>query len=505
MFDLPSSFKTRSKPEIVAAVDLGSNSFHMIVARISGGQIHILDRLKEMVRLAAGLSANNILSASSQQNALACLARFGQRLRHMPPGSVRIVGTNTLRLAANAGRFIDAAEDLLGHPIEIIAGREEARLIYLGVAHTLAGSQEKRLVIDIGGGSTEFIIGQGFETLQRESLEMGCVRWSQRYFAKGAITAKAMQRAEMAALLELQPIEAWLHQTGWDVVIGASGTLRSVARVITQVGFGNEINPASLQQLRQALLAAGHIDKLNLTGLSSQRTPVFPGGVAVILGIVEGLGIQQMSVSEYALREGLVYDLLGRIADEDIRDHTIQTLMTRYCVDPQQAERVENTALWCLSQVAPLWDLVDEDYAHMLSWAARLHECGLSISHDQYHKHGAYLLTHSDLAGFSHQEQTLLATLIQSHRRKLSTDIYHHCSHVPLRKLLYLCLLLRLAVLLHRSRSPQPLPPLVLTATNRSLQLRFPPHWLGQHPLTQADLQQEHDYLQKIKLTLQFE
>ena len=497
MFDLPSSFKTRSKPEIVAAVDLGSNSFHMIVARISGGQIHILDRLKEMVRLAAGLSANNILSASSQQNALACLARFGQRLRHMPPGSVRIVGTNTLRLAANAGQFIDAAEDLLGHPIEIIAGREEARLIYLGVAHTLAGSQEKRLVIDIGGGSTEFIIGQGFETLQRESLEMGCVRWSQRYFAKGAITAKAMQRAEMAALLELQPIEAWLHQTGWDVVIGASGTLRSVARVITQVGFGNEINPASLQQLRQALLAAGHIDKLNLTGLSSQHIQKH--------SFVEGLGIQQMSVSEYALREGLVYDLLGRIADEDIRDHTIQTLMTRYCVDPQQAERVENTALWCLSQVAPLWDLVDEDYAHMLSWAARLHECGLSISHDQYHKHGAYLLTHSDLAGFSHQEQTLLATLIQSHRRKLSTDIYHHCSHVPLRKLLYLCLLLRLAVLLHRSRSPQPLPPLVLTATNRSLQLRFPPHWLGQHPLTQADLQQEHDYLQKIKLTLQFE
>jgi len=505
MFDLPSIFKTRSKPEIVAAVDLGSNSFHLIVARINGGQIHILDRLKEMVRLAAGLDANQILSAPSQQNALACLARFGQRLRHMPPGSVRIVGTNTLRLAVNASEFIAAAEDRLGHPIEIIAGREEARLIYLGVAHTLASSQEKRLVIDIGGGSTEFIIGQGFETLQRESLEMGCVRWSQRYFAKGAITAKAMRRAEMAALLELQPIEAWLHQTGWDVVIGASGTLRSVARVITQMGFGNEINPNSLQQLRQALLAAGHFDSLNLTGLSSQRTPVFPGGVAVLLGIVEGLSIQQMSVSEYALREGLVYDLLGRIADEDIRDHTIQTLMTRYCVDSQQAQRVENTALWCLSQVAPAWELVDEEYAHLLSWAARLHESGLSISHDQYHKHGAYLLTHSDLAGFSRQEQTLLATLVQSHRRKLSTDIYPHCSHMSLKKLLYLCLLLRLAVLLHRSRSPQSLPPLRLAAINRGLKLYFPLHWLEQHPLTQADLQQEHDYLQKIKLTLHFE
>lgn len=505
MFQLPDFFQKELQPEVVAAVDLGSNSFHMIVARITDGHVHILDRLKDMVRLAAGLDEKKFLSAESQQRALDCLARFEQRLRDMPVDSVRIVGTNTLRMAANAAEFLTAAEVILGHPIEIIAGREEARLIYLGVAHALPNTSEKRLVIDIGGGSTEFIIGQGFETLQRESISIGCVNTSQRFFHDGVISAKKMRQAQIAAQSEIQSIVNLFHQTNWDIAIGASGTLRAVKRVIVEMGWEKDIQFKSLKRLKKLLLEPGHVDRLNLKGLNVQRAPVFPGGVAVLMGIFESLGIESMDVSEGALREGLVYDVLGRISHEDVRERTIQALTTRYLVDFQQAERVENTALYCLSRVAPTWDLVNEEYAHYLGWAARLYEIGLSVAHEHYHKHGAYLLTYSDLAGFSQPEQTLLATLVRAHRRKFPADIHQCHFQISPTQLIYLCILLRLAVLLHRSRSIQELPSFRLEATDNQLKLYFPHHWLEQHPLTQADLEQECNYLKEIRMQLSFE
>jgi len=501
---LPGFFSHRAKPEIVAAVDLGSNSFHMLVARIVNGQVLMQDRLREMVRLGAGLDADARLSAETQQHALACLGRFGQRLCDLPMEGVRIVGTNTLRLATNAADFLEAAEKVLNHPIEIISGREEARLIYLGVAQTLASTEEKRLVIDIGGGSTEFIIGKGFESSQRESLNMGCVSISQRFFAEGVLRPKAMRRAEIAALVELQPVEA-LFKSGWDIVIGASGTMRAADRVIREMGWGNEITPASLQLLRQALLSAGSIENLSLKGLSPERAPVFSGGVAVLLGIVEGLNIQRLTVSEGALREGVVYDLLGRIAHEDVRERTILGLSHRYLVDTKQAERVESTALTCLSQVAQVWDLVHAEYAQMLSWAARLHEIGLSIAHDQYHRHGAYILTYADLAGFSHRDQASLAMLVYAHQRKFPSNMKRRCPHIKPIQLVRLSAVLRLAVLLHRSRSSVALPAFTLHAADSSLKLVFPPNWLKQHPLTQADLEQEREYLQDVKLQLSYE
>lgn len=501
---LPAFFSHRPEPAVVAAVDLGSNSFHMLVARVVDGQVLMQDRLREMVRLGAGLGTHNQLSDDAQKQALECLARFGQRLQGIPSDSVRIVGTNTLRLAANAAEFLEAAERVLNHPVEIISGREEARLIYLGVAHTLASTQEKRLVIDIGGGSTEFIIGKGFESLQRESLNMGCVSISQRFFADGTLRAKALRRAEIAVLAELQPITD-LFKSGWEIAIGASGTMRATDRVIREMGWGNEITPASLQQLRQALLNAGSIHNLSLKGLSAERTPVFAGGVAVVLGIVEGLNIQRLTISEGALREGVVYDLLGRITHEDVRERTILGLTNRYLIDTKQAERVESTALMCLSQVAHAWDLMNEEYANMLSWAARLHEIGLSIAHDQYHRHGAYILTYSDLAGFSHREQASLAMLVYTHQRKFPPNMKRRCPHIEPTQLIRLSVLLRLAVLLHRSRSSEALPEYSLQAVNGSLKLVFPPHWLKQHPLTQADLEQEREYLQDVKLQLSYE
>lgn len=506
MFKLPAFFTEHPVPQVVGAVDLGSNSFHMLVARLAGKKVQVLDRLREMVRLGAGLDAHNTLSIEAQQRALACLNRFSQRLREMPVDSVRIVGTNVLRVAKNAQEFLESAETTLNHPIEIISGREEARLIYLGVAHTMASGSEKRLVIDIGGGSTEFIIGQGFESLCRESINMGCVSMTQRYFEDGTIRTKNLRQAEVAALLELQPIEELFQQTGWNAVIGASGTMRAVGRVIREMGWGETINTKGLQELRRALLDIGHLSALKLKGLGSERTPVFVGGVAILLGIFEGLHIKQMTISDGALREGLVYDMLGRITHEDVRERTIQDLSQRYLVDTAQAERVEDTALACLSQVAPTWNLVNEEFAHMLGWAARLHEIGLSIAHENYHKHSEYLLIHSDLAGFSRQEQLLLATLVRVHaRRRFPSGFCQCCPHIECVQLTRLCVLLRLAVLLHRSRLATPLPNLILQAQGNTLTVRFPSRWLEQHPLTQTDLEQESYYLQEINLLLSFE
>lgn len=489
----------------MAAVDLGSNSFHLIVARMVHGQLHVLDSISEMVRLAAGLDARNYLTEESQQRALECLAKFAQRLRGIPAESVRIVGTNTLRAAKNAKEFVAKAEAVLQLPIDIIPGREEARLIYLGVAHTLANTPEKRLVIDIGGGSTEFIIGQNFESLRRESLMMGCVSASQRYFADGVIREKNMRKAEIAAMQELQPIEEMFQNTGWNQVVGASGTLRAINRIINEMGWDTQITATALQKLREATLQATQLQKLKLKGLSERRSPVFLGGLAIISGIFEGLNLKQMQVSEGALREGLCYDLLGRHSDEDVRERTIQFLTARYGVDTAQAERVENTVLSCLEQVAKGWQLLDEEFAHSLSWAARLHEIGLTISHHHYHKHGEYILQHSDLAGFSQQEQQILAVLVRSQRRKFNVELCQTCLHIAPEKLLYLCVLLRLSVLLHRERSRLLLPEFKIFIIADSLKLIFPRGWLAQHPLTQADLEQERDFLKSAKLQLEFE
>ncbi len=506
MYILPKFFQQPPDTEVVAAVDLGSNSFHMIVARFKDGQIHVLDRLKEMVRLGGGLDKNNYLSEESQQRALECLARFGQRLRSMPVNNVRIVGTNVFRAALNAHSFLQQAEQVLNYPIEIVSGREEARLIYLGVAHTLPSTNEKTLVVDIGGGSTEFIIGQKFDTLVRESLNMGCVSMTQRHFSTGEIKLKSMRHAEIQAQQEIQTIKYRFTELGWDTAIGAAGTLRSVERVICEMGWDNKISRQGLECLKNALLEAEHIDNLKLKGLSTRRTPVFPGGVAIICGIFDALNLDSMKASDSALREGVILDLLGRITHEDARESTIHTLMLRYSVDNQQAERVENTALSFLSQVSDNWHSNQEESATMLSWAARLHEIGLSIAHDSYHKHGEYLITYSDMAGFSRQEQAFLATLIRSHRRRFPTDACQNCSPSDQIKLQHLCILLRLAVLVHRSRTlTVQIPEIVLQVTSKDIKVKFPPRWLEKHPLTQADLEQERDYLKEIQIVLDFE
>jgi len=487
----------RPVPDVLAAVDLGSNSFHMVVARYSHGQLTIIDRLREMVRLASGVEENGRIDKEAAARALACLERFGQRLRDMHANSVRVVGTNTLRVARRKQAFLERAREALGHPIEIISGMEEARLIYSGVAHTMPSQPGKRLVVDIGGGSTELAIGEGLSPLELESLRMGCVSVSERFFKDGRISAKRLGRARVAARLELEPVQAAIRRRGWERAVGSSGTVRAIGEALRELDpQAATIKPEGLQRVLNYLIDAGHVRELGgLQAITEDRRAVFPGGAAILAEVFEVLGIEEMRIAEGAMREGLLYDMLGRFTDEDARERTVHAMQQRYHVDLAQAERVEATALEFLAQVRHAWRLEDPLADLALQWAARLHETGLDVSHSGYHRHGAYLLENADMPGFAREEQRLLARLVGSHRRKLALagleDLLPPWDHTAVR----LIVLLRLAVLLHRGRSPTALPNIELSATPNSLELRFPGRWLKEHPLTTADLHQEIDYL----------
>jgi exopolyphosphatase/guanosine-5'-triphosphate,3'-diphosphate pyrophosphatase len=418
---MPSEATATSRPhETVAAVDLGSNSFHMVVAQHVDGQLVVLDRLRERVALADGLDASKRLTERAVERALECLQRFGQRLRVMPPGSVRAVGTSALRQAHDTEAFLLKAREALGHPIEVVSGREEARLIYMGVAHLSAGAKNRRLVIDIGGGSTECILGDGYEALRTDSLHMGCVNFSQRFFPDGVLSRERMKKADVAAALEFSTIARTYQRLSWDACIGSSGTILSIESILHANQWSAlGIDAAGLKKLARALVECGNVDKLDLPGMPADRAAVLAGGFAILRAAHRIFGIELMQTSQGALREGLLFDLLGRNHHADVRDQTIRSTMQRYAVDQEQAARVERTALGLLRQVAADWELEPEESRRLLSWAARLHEIGLSISWSGYHKHGAYLVSNSDMPGFSRQEQALLAALILGHRRNL--------------------------------------------------------------------------------------
>jgi exopolyphosphatase/guanosine-5'-triphosphate,3'-diphosphate pyrophosphatase len=495
----------RVVPDVLAAVDLGSNSFHMVVARYSHGQLVILDRLREMVRLAAGLDDSGRLDDAATDRALRCLERFGQRLRAMRADSVRVVGTNALRRAKRKRWFLERARAALGHPIEIISGLEEARLIYSGVAHTSPMSPDKRLVIDIGGGSTEVVIGEGFNPLLLESLSVGCVGLSSSCFDDGRISEKRFERARTAVRLELEPIQEAYRKLGWLQAFGSSGTVRVIGDVVRRLNPDSpRITVDNLRSLAERVIAAGHVDDLDLPDVDAERSPVFPAGLAILLEIVENFGVDRVRVAEGAMREGLLYDLMGRFTDEDARVRSVRAMEQRYHVDALQADRVEATATALLAQVESEWGLEDPLAESMLRWASRLHEAGLDIAHSKYHRHSAYLLEHADMPGFPREEQLLLAGLVGGHRRQLSFEPLEDLVPPWDRLAEFLIVLLRLAVLLHRGRSPQPLPQVNLHVKGRNLNLELPEKWMKEHPLTLEDLEQERAYLKDagFRLTL---
>jgi len=477
----------------------------MVVGRLRHGQLVILDRLREMVRLASGLDERGHLRRECIDRSMDCLRRFGERIRDMEAGQVRVVGTNTLRQARNAASFLDAAEDVLGHEVEVISGIEEARLIYLGVAYLSPAPDERMLVVDIGGGSTEIVIGRGYEPELLESLFMGCVQLSLRYFEDGRMTRKRFDKARLAARRELLPVAGRYRRAGWDRAIGSSGTLRAAARVAEALGLSkNGLTRDAASGIIDRLIAARDLQSLDLGDLSSDRAPVFAGGIAIAAEVMETLKIDVLEPSEGSLREGLLYDMVGRLQHEDARDRTVRAMERRYHADPEQADRVAQTASMLLKSVEVPWQLEETSAAQYLGWAARLHEIGLDIAHVKYHSHGGYLLANADMPGFSRAEQQLLAVIVGNHRRKID-DFQTHDFPAEWRKPAFrLTVLLRIAVLLNRSRSAEELPPIRVQCGSRRLELEFPEQWLDNNQLTRADLEQEKDWLAAVGFKLRF-
>lgn len=489
---------------LIAAVDMGSNSFHLAVARLDHGELKLVEGLSEKVRLGGGLDDKDRLTDEVQARALACLSRFAQHLAGITPDRLRVVGTNALRVARNAPAFLKKAEKILNHPVEVIAGREEARLIYMGVAHTLA-SNDRRLVIDIGGGSTELIIGEKFEPLLMESTYMGCVSFASRFFADGVISPKAMERAITAARQELAPLSAQYRELGWHSVVGSSGTFKAMRQVALGLGLDNgsgQLTATAVQELRRMVLKLNHVNEIDLPGIKDDRKSVLPAGLAIVAALFEEMGFTAMDYSDGALREGVLHDMLGRFGEEDARDRSVQAMMARYHVDTDQAERVAATAGKLFEQTAAMLALNEEEDGDLLLRAARLHEVGMAVSHTSFHKHGAYLLRYSDMAGFSQPVQERLALLVGSQRRKIKPEQYTAIVEAGGLTLLRLCLLLRLSVLLHHSRRREPLPPLRLRTDGLRFDLQFPAGWLDAYPLLTQDLREETDVFASVGATL---
>jgi exopolyphosphatase/guanosine-5'-triphosphate,3'-diphosphate pyrophosphatase len=489
-----------ARPDTLAAVDLGSNSFHLEIGRVVDGQIYPLDAVREVVRIGGGLTAERRIDRATQAKALEALAKFGERLRGFPRPAVRVVGTNTLRVAKNAPQFLREARATLGFPIEVISGREEARLIYLGVAHALPVSAQKRLVMDIGGGSTELIIGTGFEPQLTESLYMGCVSYSLKYFAEGRIDKARMKAAELAARQELSTLTKLYRETGWDEAVASSGTARSIENILRENELAADgITREGLDRLRSLLIKHEKADADRIAGLRPNRAPVLPGGLAIMTAAFDALGIEAMKVSEGALRHGVLYDLLGRVQHKDMREATVAQFMRRYHVDAAQAERVRSLSLVIYDALAPGVERDDDPDRALLEWAARLAEIGLSIAHAAYHKHSAYVLSNADMPGFSRMEQARLARLVLAHRGKLGKVQDAGLEGTDWK----LAFALRLASLILRSRSDARLPFLRVAADAGGFAIDLPQSWLEDNPLSADALEAEAKHWKAVDMKLE--
>jgi exopolyphosphatase/guanosine-5'-triphosphate,3'-diphosphate pyrophosphatase len=495
---LKGSTLAQPKNETLAAIDLGSNSFHLQIGRVVDDQIYLLDSLREPVRLGAGLTRDKRLDRPTQLRALEALGRFGERLRGFPRRAVRAVGTNALRVAKNAEPFLEEAEAALGFPIEVVFGREEARLIYLGVAHTLAPGSERRLVVDIGGGSTEFVIGTGLDPELVDSVPMGCVSYSLQFFEDGRIDKQGFRRAETAAANEMQRLVKGYRKAGWSEAVASSGTAKTIAAICASQGWADHGIPADgLDRLRAALIKAGDVSRLRMEGLSKDRVPILPGGVAILAAVFAELGIQRMEVSGGALRDGVLYDLLGRTQHHDQREATASHFQRRYQVDAAQAERVDRLAQDLLAKLGG----AEEDEAQMLRWAAMLHEIGISIAFTGHHKHAAYILSQADMPGFSQRDQRRLARLVLAHRGKLSKgELEELASDSPDWAMIFA---LRTAALFIRSRGDVDPPEIGCRAVESGFRLSLPAAWLEAHPLTEAALERDADEWRAVGLKLE--
>ncbi|HBE9118787.1 guanosine pentaphosphate phosphohydrolase [Citrobacter braakii] len=474
---------------LYAAIDLGSNSFHMLVVREVAGSIQTLTRIKRKVRLAAGLNSDNVLSAEAMERGWQCLRLFAERLQDIPQPQIRVVATATLRIAENADEFIAKAQEILGCPVQVISGEEEARLIYQGVAHTTGGA-DQRLVVDIGGASTELVTGSGAQTTSLFSLSMGCVTWLERYFTNRNLAQENFDEAEKAAREVLRPVADKLRFHGWKVCVGASGTVQALQEIMMAQGMDERITLAKLQQLKQRAIHCGRLEELEIEGLTLERALVFPSGLAILIAIFTELNIQCMTLAGGALREGLVYGMLHLPVDQDIRSRTLRNIQRRFMVDTDQANRVTQLAVHLLEQVKDEWHL-GAISRELLQSACQLHEIGLSVEYKQAPLHAAWLVRNLDLPGFTPAQKKLLATLLLNQTNPVDLSSLHQQNAVPPRIAEHLCRLLRLAIIFAARRRDDLVPHITLQAQDENLTLTLPEGWLEHHPLGTELIDQE--------------
>ncbi len=483
----------------IAAIDLGSNSFHMVVAKIVNNDLQLVSRHKQRVHLASGLNENKILDESAIQRGLDCLAMFAERIQGFSDQDVRIAATHTLRQAYNRNEFLTRAREVIPYPIEIIPGIEEARLIYLGVAHTQPQS-DAMLVVDIGGGSTEMIIGQGFEPQLVNSVQMGCVSYTDRFFTKGKITEKAFHKATLAAEQKLEPLAALYRRLGWQTAFGSSGTTKAIRDALISIGFDDGIlTEERLNALIEKMLKYPTMDDIDLKSVSDERKMVFIAGLAIMYAIFKSLKIKEMHFSDGALREGLLYEVEDAFKYEDIRIRTTENLANKHYVDLPHAHNVKQLACELFQQASPQLNLpkkaLDELFS-LLKWAALLHEVGLSMSLQGYHKHSAYILRYTNMPGFNSEQQLVLSTLARFHRKALKLGEMTEFSLFKKKHIIQLIRILRLAVLLNGQRSDTPLPKVTIDISKDdewSL-LCDDENWLIDNRILDADLINEKAY-----------
>lgn len=495
--------------ESIVAVDLGTNSFRLQIADIVDQRLVLKESLKETVQLGAGLDDNKMLDEKTQKRALATLSRFADRMRGYSANRVRIVGTNALRVAKNAGAFLYEAEKVLGYPIDVISGFEEARLIYNGAAHALPSSKDSRFVVDIGGGSTEIMVGQGFELQLSSSLHMGCVSFSREFFPKGKITKQGFLDAELKARCELLPMVDAFSKHGWAEAVGCSGTIKALCELSHFLGHTESLGVCvreTLVEMKALLIKAGNVFDLDIDLISSDRARVLAGGLSILLAVFDVFNLEKIDYSDGALLQGVFYDQVGRIDDKDFRDQTVNQMVKHYHVDIRQADRVTALALSFYESLSEMIG-IDQDKDHslhcqMLRWACRLHEIGKSISISGYHRHSAYILRYADMSGFSKQNQAYLALLVFSQRGKM----HHVLNQTILPKTLSvtdcaLIICLRLAVLFLRSRRDLNVDVAWVKSGNR-YQLVMKDTWLFQNPLIDSMLTNEFNQWKQMPLAV---
>ncbi len=497
---------SESEPRDIAAIDLGSNSFHMVVARIVGQDLQLISRHKQRVRLASGLDAQNNLDNASMERGLECLAMFAERLQGFDPENVRIAATHTLRQANNTHIFLQRAQEVLPFAIEIIPGVEEGRLIYSGVAHTQPESDSK-LVIDIGGGSTEIVIGSGFEAEIVNSKQMGCVSYTNRFFANEKLSKKNFAKASLAAEQKLEPLAQQYRKRGWDIAFGSSGTAKAIRDVLMGLGHDDGlINAKRLDELVDKLCEWSTIDEINLDGLTDDRKPVFAAGVAILQAIFSSLKIDTLHFSEGALREGLLYEMEDRFKRTDIRMRTTEALANKHFVDLEHAAKIKGQAREFFEQVHKKIGIGKKnELSALLEWSALLHEVGLSISFQAFHRHSAYILQHTNMPGFNREQQRVLSTLVRFQRKSLKLKEMEDFSLYKKKDIINLIRILRLAILLNGQRNDDPLPELSLDVDGDKWSLSCPDeHWLENNKLLAADLQTEQEYWRSADWQLKF-